>query len=194
MSIKDPANPAKPEEKPGFSERLNDFLRANRVALFAVAALIVVGVVGLGVSSAINQSKLKSSTEALEKLESRFEEWAQTEEADRTALSAELLTEADALVARYGKLYASLRAGFMKARLHYANADYAAAEARTPRSPWPAPNPTWPRWRSPTPRPWRKRRATLTRLSLTSKRPRRSTPRPRAPPGIPSISGASTRG
>lgn len=129
MSIKDPVNPAKPEEKPSLSERLNDFLRANRVALFAVAALIVVGVVGLGVSSAINQSKLKSSTEALEKLESRFEEWAQAEEAARATLSAELLTEADALIARYGKLYAGLRAGFMKARLHFATNDYAAAEA-----------------------------------------------------------------
>jgi len=76
MSVKDSTNPAKPEEKPSFSERINDFLRANRVGLFAVAALIVVGIIGLGVSSAIQQSKLKSSTEALEKLESRFEEWA----------------------------------------------------------------------------------------------------------------------
>lgn len=129
MSVKVSTNPAMPEEKPSFSERLNDFLRANRVALLAVAALVVVGVVGLGVSSAINQSKLKSSTEALEKLESRFEEWAQAEEGARAGLSAELVAESDAVIARYGRLYAGLRAGFMKARLHYAASDYAAAEA-----------------------------------------------------------------
>lgn len=129
MSIKDSTNPAVSEEKPSFSERLNDFLRANRVALLAFAALIVVGVVGLGVSSAVQQSRLRSSTEALERLESRFEEWAQAEEGARATLGAELIAESDELISRFGKLYAGLRAGFMKARLHAESGDYAAAEA-----------------------------------------------------------------
>lgn len=119
---------AAPKDEVKFAERLGDFIRANRVALIAVGSIVLVAIVGLGVYSIVSSDRLQKSTVALEALERGFAEWNELDDATRSEKGAELAAQADAIVAKYGKLYAAGRALTVKAELLYAMNDLPGAE------------------------------------------------------------------
>jgi tetratricopeptide (TPR) repeat protein len=116
------------EEKQKFSERLNEILRANRVAFLAISALIVVAVAVIGVVAMVQQDRLVKSTIALEALEASFDGWASSSEESRPAASVALIAEADTLIAKYSRDYAGLRARLIKGRAFVGANDYLGAE------------------------------------------------------------------
>ncbi|HAE23218.1 MAG TPA: hypothetical protein DCG47_12995 [Spirochaetaceae bacterium] len=116
------------EEKQKFSEKLNEILRANRVAFLAISAFIVVAVAAIGIVAMVQQDRLVKSTIALEALEARFDGWASSSEESRPSASEALIKEADALVAKYSKDYAGLRARLIKGRVLVGANDYLGAE------------------------------------------------------------------
>ncbi len=116
------------EEKAKFSDRLNDILRANRVAFLVISAIIVVAVAAIGIVAMVQQDRLVKSTIALEALEASFDAWASSAEESRPAASQALIAEADALIAKYAKDYAGLRARLIKGRAFVGANDYLGAE------------------------------------------------------------------
>ncbi|HOZ71027.1 MAG TPA: tetratricopeptide repeat protein [Spirochaetales bacterium] len=135
------ATQAAPKDEVKFAERLGDFIRANRVGLLVVGVAILVAIVALGVYSIVSSDRLQKSTVALEALEAGFADWNALEGEARTAKGAELTVQADAVAAKYGKLYAAGRASMIKAELLFAMSDlpgsekaYLAAAAGAPKS------------------------------------------------------------
>ncbi len=116
------------EESVKISERVNVFLRANRIAILAVASLALAAVLVLGIASGIKQSGMTRSTIALETLEANFDSWNSSGDEDRAAKAREIIAEADALIARYPSLYAGLRSRLIKGRLLLDSKDYIGAE------------------------------------------------------------------
>ncbi|TFG78742.1 MAG: tetratricopeptide repeat protein [Spirochaetales bacterium] len=132
MSVKNQGTPAasqtRPEEKAHFPERLNDFMRANRIAILTFIVLIVIAVAALGIAAFITQDRLAKSTIALETLESNYDAWTAISEDQRPGQSAAILSEADALISRYSREYAAQRARILKGLVLYELKDYAGAE------------------------------------------------------------------
>lgn len=133
MTVKEKAQgaalSARPADKEKFSDRLNDFLRANRKALIILGIVVIALVVFVGAYSIVAQDRLNRSTVALERLEAQFDAWTSSSEADRPGKGDSILAEADALRKSYPKSYAAQRAAVVKARILFERKDYAGAEA-----------------------------------------------------------------
>lgn len=119
---------AAPADEVKFVERLNDFMHANRTLFLVVGIAILVIVAGLGVYSIVSADLVTKSTIALEKLEKQFESWETVPEADKAVKGAEIVAEADAVLAKYGRRYAAARASVIKAEILSGVNDAAGAE------------------------------------------------------------------
>ncbi|OHD14498.1 MAG: hypothetical protein A2Z96_08175 [Spirochaetes bacterium GWB1_48_6] len=119
---------ANPQEKVKFVERVNAFMHTNRKVFLFLVIAVLVGVVGLGVYSAISSNLVVKSTIALDSLETSYKEFSSLEDAEKTTKSVDLITGADVLIAKYGKRYAAVRASMIKAEILFALNDVAAAE------------------------------------------------------------------
>jgi len=122
------ATQASPQDEVRFTEKMNDFMHANKKIFMGLGIGVLVLVAALGVFSVVSRSILVKSTTALEKLESAYEGWASIEDTEKAAKSAELVAEADVLIAKYGKSYAAIRASMIKAELLFSANDIAGAE------------------------------------------------------------------
>ncbi len=130
-----------PDAKEKLVVRLNDFMHANRKVFLAIGIVILASIVGLGIFSIVSADRLAKSTLALEKLEKQVLAWKSANETDKAAKGTELVTEADTIVARYGRQYAAIRASIIKAEVLAASNDapgaekaYAAAAKAYPKS------------------------------------------------------------
>lgn len=119
---------ASPSTEVTFAERLNDFMHANRKLFWGIGIAAIVAVVGFGAASMVMSSIDAKSAVALELLESDYEAWTALEPAERAGKGAALVAEADAIVAQYGKRYASARAATIKAQTLQADNDLPGAE------------------------------------------------------------------
>jgi len=119
---------ATPVEKVKFTERLNDFMFANRKIFLIIGVAILILIVGLGIYSVVSTNIVTTSTIALEKLESGYEGWNAVAETDKAAKGAELVAEADSLISKYGKRYAAARASVIKAEVLFSLNDITGAE------------------------------------------------------------------
>ena len=122
------ATQAAPAEDVRFVERLNDFMHANRKLFLAIGVAVLVFVAGLGIYSVVSTDLVAKSTVALENLEKRFDGWTAVEEAEKSAKGAEIVAEADDIIAKYGKRYAAARAAIIKAEVLAGTSDAAGAE------------------------------------------------------------------
>lgn len=119
---------ANPQEKVKFVEHVNAFMHANRKVFLFLVIAIMVGVVGLGVYSAVSSNIIVKSTIALDSLEASYKEFSSLEDAEKVTKSTDLITGADVLISKYGKRYAAVRASMIKAEVLFAINDAAAAE------------------------------------------------------------------
>jgi len=119
---------ASPQEQVKFVDRINDFMHANRKVFLFLVVAVMVGVVGLGIFSAVSSNLVVKSTIALDGLEASYKEFSVLEESEKPASSLTLIEETDKLIAKYGKRYAAVRASMIKAEVLLAINDAPAAE------------------------------------------------------------------
>jgi predicted negative regulator of RcsB-dependent stress response len=119
---------ASPQEQVKFVDRINDFMHSNRKVFLFLFSAILVGVVGLGVYSAVSSNLVVKSTIALDGLEASYKEFSALEVAEKASKSATLIAEADTLTSKYGKRYAAVRASLIKAEVFAAINDFQASE------------------------------------------------------------------
>ncbi|MBU0928412.1 MAG: tetratricopeptide repeat protein [Spirochaetes bacterium] len=119
---------ASPKEETTVTERLNHFLRSNRRTLQVLGVAVIAIVVGLGVYSLVSSNVLAKSTLALEALEDGYKDFEALTETEKSSKGAELVAEADAIAAKYGKSYAAASAAMLKAQLLFAMNDLPGAE------------------------------------------------------------------
>lgn len=119
---------ASPQEQVKFVDRINNFMHANgKVFLYLVVAILV-GVVGLGIFSAVTSNQVVKSTIALDSLEASYKLFIELPEAEKATKGSELIESADQLISRYGKRYAAVRATMIKSEVLSAINDVPAAE------------------------------------------------------------------
>lgn len=119
---------ASPQEKVKFVDRINSFMHANRKIFLFLVVAILVGVIGLGIFSAVSSNLVVKSTIALDSLEASYKNFIALEDAEKATLSAELISEADKITAKYRKHYAAVRASMVKAEVLSATLEFPAAE------------------------------------------------------------------
>jgi len=119
---------ANPQEQVKFVDRINDFMHANRKVFLFLVGAILVGVVGLGIFSAVSANLVTKSTIALDSLEASYKEFVALSETEQLAASAKLIAEADGISAKYGKRYAAARAAMIRAEVLSTTNDVSAAE------------------------------------------------------------------
>ena len=133
MSSIDPATKGNknvnPTESIRFSERLNDFLIANRKLFLIFGITIIVVVVAIGAFTMISRDINNKATLAMESLESDFETWNELQDDKKTPdASASIIEKADSLIKKYAKQYASTRASVIKSQLLFSSGDLEGAE------------------------------------------------------------------
>lgn len=119
---------ANPQEQVKFVDRINDFMHANRKIFLLLVGATLIGVVGLGVYSAVSSNLEVKSALALDSLEKSYKDFIALEEAEKAGSSVALIAEADKISATYGKRYAAVRASMIKAEILSAINDSTAAE------------------------------------------------------------------
>ncbi len=119
---------ANPQEQVKIVDRINDFMHANRKIFLFLVGAILVGVVGLGVYSAVSANLVTKSTIALDSLEVSYKEFSALADAEKTASSTQLIAEADEISSKFGKRYAAARAAMIRAQVLSAINDVPAAE------------------------------------------------------------------
>jgi tetratricopeptide (TPR) repeat protein len=116
-------------EEVKFSERINDFMNSNRKIFIVLGIAILIIVIAIGVVTFISQDLGNKATLAMEKLESELEVWTELQdESDKKTASTEIMKNADSLILKYSKQYASSRASVIKAQIQLSNNDPEGAE------------------------------------------------------------------
>jgi len=133
MSSKDSASSSNKNlsqnENIKISVKINDFLISNRKKFIFLGLAILLIVIAVGAVTLISQNVLNKATLAMEKLESEFEAWNELkDENEKKNSSPEIINNADSLIKKYSKQYASSRASVIKAQVQTSNNDHEGAE------------------------------------------------------------------
>lgn len=116
-------------EKKRFSQKLDDFLRAQRTVLIVVLAVIVAAVAFLAIYSAVRNSRINSSTQRIEQLASDFSSWAYNEDAVKKAEAGKSLTSSlEEVTKKWPRQFAAARAYGLLARIAEEGKDWTTAE------------------------------------------------------------------
>ncbi|HOX18284.1 MAG TPA: hypothetical protein PKW82_07490 [Spirochaetales bacterium] len=116
--------------EPGLAAKLNDFLRRNRVAAFAVLVTLVVGIAGVAVWSVVSEAADAKAALAVEAADASFAAWTSAPDAAaKSDLEATLRAELEALSARYGTDWPGLHAELLAARMVAEAGKWAEAES-----------------------------------------------------------------
>jgi len=126
-----PASPKRTaEEKKTFLQIVSDFIRANRVALLAILAGIVIVLVSILVYTSVRGAVIRTSTTRIEKLQDDATAYeTEQDQAKKAELETALIAGLDETAAKWPKLFAGQKAHALKAGILAAKKDWAGAEA-----------------------------------------------------------------
>lgn len=114
-------------EKKTFKQVLSVFLANNRIPLLVIAAVIFVGLLGTGIYTTVHQKRIEKSAVAAENLQELFDEWQSADEADKSEIEEQLLTDAEAALEDFSGMYAAQRARMLRGRLFFAQDEWEKA-------------------------------------------------------------------
>ena len=116
-------------ENKKFSQKLEDFLRAKRMALIIAAIVLVAAVAVLAVVSGIRSSQLQASTLKIEQLTEDVSSWAAiTDQASKTEAEKKLVANLNDVTKKWPHQFAAARAYSLLASIAESNKDWAGAE------------------------------------------------------------------
>jgi len=115
-------------EKLTVREKVSRFLSTYRIAIIAVAGIILVVVATLSIYSIVRGKRIEASTLMAEELQDSFEEWEAAGEAEKENLEKEILSGAEEIISSYEGLFAAARAHMLRAQIHVAKEEWKSAE------------------------------------------------------------------
>jgi len=131
--MKTPSTPTtgRNAEKKRFSEKLDIFLRKNRLTLFVILGIVAAVILAVVAYSVIDNNRANASAIKVEQLAETLSTWSTTEDkAKKAELGSTLSASLEAVAKGYPRQFAGARALTMLARMAEADKDYATAEKR----------------------------------------------------------------
>lgn len=117
------------DEKKTFSDKLADFISANRILFIGIAIGIVVAIAAVGIYTAVSENVATASSRAMELAEQKLQQWSQeTDEQKKSDIAKSLLTDLDAIAKKWPRTIAAQRALLRKAAILNQKKEYADAE------------------------------------------------------------------
>lgn len=122
-------NVSNEKEKKSFSEKLADFIRANRVLILSIGIAIVVAIVAIGLYTSISDNVATASSRAMDLADQKIQQWSQeTDEQKKTEEETALIAEFDTIAKKWPGTLAAQRALLRKAAILSQKKEYAEAE------------------------------------------------------------------
>lgn len=116
-------------EKKTFSEKLADFISANRMLIIGIGIAIVVAIVAVGVYTSVSGNIASSSSRAMDLADQKLQQWSQETDAQKkTDDEKSLVTDLDSIAKKWPKTVSAQRALLRKAAILSQKKDYAEAE------------------------------------------------------------------
>lgn len=129
MKTPSPATAGKNGEKLRFSEKLDLFLRKNRILLFVMLGVIVAALLVITGYSIIDGKRANAAAIEVEQLAEKINTWSSTEDQAKKAELGKPITEGlQAVVKAYPRQFAAARALTLLARMAEADKDWATGE------------------------------------------------------------------
>jgi tetratricopeptide (TPR) repeat protein len=128
--MKTEKKPAKRDgEKKSFSEKLSDFLRANRVTLFVILGAVLVAVASVAIVSGVKSSQANASSSRIDALSADLSTWSSEQDAAKKAeLEKLLVSNLTEVTTKWPRQFAAARAYSLLARIAEQNKDWTSAE------------------------------------------------------------------
>lgn len=119
----------KQSEKKTFSEKLADFISANRMLIISIGIAIVVAIVAVGIYTSVSGNIASSSSRAMDLADQKLQQWSQETDAQKKADEEKSLTaDLDSVAKKWPRTVAAQRALLRKAAILSQKKDYAEAE------------------------------------------------------------------
>lgn len=116
-------------EKKTFSEKLSDFLRANRILLLSILGALVLGIAAVAIVTGITNAQANSSSERIEALTQDLGTWASEQDPNKKAEAEKLLVASlTEVTTKWPRQFAAARAYSLLARIAEQNKDWTSAE------------------------------------------------------------------
>jgi tetratricopeptide (TPR) repeat protein len=116
-------------EKKAFSDKLADFISANRILFIGIAIGIVVAIAAVGIYTAVSENVATASSRAMELAEQKLQQWSQeTDEQKKADSEKALLVYLDTIAKKWPHTIAAQRALLRKAAILNQKKEYADAE------------------------------------------------------------------
>lgn len=116
-------------EKKNFSDKLADFISANRILFIGIAIGIIVAIAAVGIYTAVSENVATASSRAMELAEQKLQQWSQeTDEQKKADSEKTLIADLDAIAKKWPHTIAAQRALLRKAAILNQKKEYADAE------------------------------------------------------------------
>lgn len=122
-------NVSNEKEKISFSDKIADFIRANRTLILSIGIAIVVAIVAIGLYTSISDNIATASSRAMDLADQKLQQWSQeTDEQKKAEEETALISEFDTIAKKWPKTLAAQRSLLRKAALFSQKKEYAEAE------------------------------------------------------------------
>jgi tetratricopeptide (TPR) repeat protein len=119
----------KNSDKKRLSQKVDDFLRANRLVLFILLAVVVLAIASVATYSGVTNAQANASTARVEKLSEDLGAWAGEQDATKKAASEKTIVSGlREVTTKWPRQFAAARALSLLARIAETNKDWEGAE------------------------------------------------------------------
>jgi uncharacterized protein YozE (UPF0346 family) len=114
--------------KDKFLSNLSTFLVKNKVILLVLLAAAAAAIVVVAIIDNVSERNANIAAESVELIQDKYTQWLSAEEdADKTALEAEIIAGADELEADYSSTFAAQRAVYIKGNISFQKEEWTMA-------------------------------------------------------------------
>jgi len=122
-------NVPKKTEKKTFSEKLADFIGANRILIISIGVAVVLAIAAVGIYTAVSGNIASASGRAMDLADQKIQQWSQeTDEQKKADAEKSLITDLDSIAKKWPRTLAAQRALLRKGAILSQKKDYAEAE------------------------------------------------------------------
>jgi tetratricopeptide (TPR) repeat protein len=124
-----PKKTGKKTEKKTFSEKLADFISANRILVIGIGIAAVLAIAAVGIYTAVSGNIASASGRAMDLADQKLQAWSQeTDEQKKADAETSLITDLDSIAKKWPRTLAAQRALLRKGAILSQKKDYAEAE------------------------------------------------------------------
>ncbi len=122
-------NVPKQTEKKTFSEKLANFISANRILIIGIGVAIALAIAAVGIYTAVSGNIASASGRAMDLADQKLQAWSQeTDEQKKADAETSLIADLDTIAKKWPRTLAAQRALLRKGAILNQKKDYAEAE------------------------------------------------------------------